>query len=108
VGGGGCLLTRQCAGWGRAQHAGALQGPGAAWLPGGLGDTGGRGGDAWPPLAGVGKTQLVKGKLANLGEEQMSLGISFNYFTDVLSFQKVRVRRSVSPLPPQPPPPSRC
>jgi dynein heavy chain len=39
--------------------------------------------------AGVGKTQLVKGKLACLPEEMMSLGISFNYFTDVVSFQKV-------------------
>ncbi|CAD7704939.1 unnamed protein product [Ostreobium quekettii] len=39
--------------------------------------------------AGVGKTQLVKGKLAALPEELMSLGISFNYFTDVISFQKV-------------------
>jgi dynein heavy chain len=37
----------------------------------------------------VGKTQLVKGKLACLPEEMMSLGISFNYFTDVVSFQKV-------------------
>lgn len=39
--------------------------------------------------AGVGKTQLVKGKLASLPEEMMSLTISFNYFTDVVSFQKV-------------------
>ena len=39
--------------------------------------------------AGVGKTQLVKGKLAELGEEQMSLAISFNYFTDVISFQRI-------------------
>lgn len=39
--------------------------------------------------AGVGKTQLVKGKLATLPEETISLGISFNYFTDVISFQKV-------------------
>lgn len=38
----------------------------------------------------MGKTQLVKGKLACLPEEMMSLGISFNYFTDVVSFQKVR------------------
>jgi dynein heavy chain len=37
----------------------------------------------------VGKTQLVKGKLAALPEEMMSLSISFNYFTDVVSFQKV-------------------
>jgi len=37
----------------------------------------------------VGKTQLVKGKLATLPEEMMSLSISFNYFTDVVSFQKV-------------------
>jgi dynein heavy chain len=41
--------------------------------------------------AGVGKTQLVKGKLACLPEEMMSLGISFNYFTDVVSFQKVNI-----------------
>eukprot|EP00877_Chromochloris_zofingiensis_P015255 jgi/Chrzof1/9984/Cz04g22250.t1 len=39
--------------------------------------------------AGVGKTQLVKGKLATLSEDMMSLAISFNYFTDVGSFQKV-------------------
>jgi hypothetical protein len=39
--------------------------------------------------AGVGKTQLVKGKLSSLPEEIMSLSISFNYFTDVISFQKV-------------------
>lgn len=39
--------------------------------------------------AGVGKTQLVKGKLAMLPEEVMSLAIAFNYFTDVASFQKV-------------------
>lgn len=39
--------------------------------------------------AGVGKTQLVKGKLATLNEEQLSLSISFNYFTDVISFQKI-------------------
>ncbi len=31
--------------------------------------------------AGVGKTQLVKGKLGSLPEEIMSLAISFNYFT---------------------------
>jgi dynein heavy chain len=37
----------------------------------------------------VGKTQLVKGKLASLPEEMMSLSMSFNYFTDVVSFQKV-------------------
>jgi dynein heavy chain len=42
--------------------------------------------------AGVGKTQLVKGKLATLPEEVLSLAISFNYFTDVASFQKVRRR----------------
>lgn len=42
--------------------------------------------------AGVGKTQLVKGKLGCLPEEVLSLGISFNYFTDVASFQKVRRR----------------
>ena len=41
--------------------------------------------------AGVGKTQLVKGKLAALPEEIMSLAIAYNYFTDVASFQKVRV-----------------
>lgn len=39
--------------------------------------------------AGVGKTQLVKGKLGSLPEEIMSLSINFNYFTDVISFQKV-------------------
>ncbi|MEW5298846.1 MAG: hypothetical protein WDW36_001923 [Sanguina aurantia] len=39
--------------------------------------------------AGVGKTQLVKGKLGVLPEEIISLAISFNYFTDVISFQKV-------------------
>eukprot|EP00878_Enallax_costatus_P012531 GHUV01013087.1.p1 GENE.GHUV01013087.1~~GHUV01013087.1.p1 ORF type:complete len:2750 (+),score=1040.15 GHUV01013087.1:633-8882(+) len=39
--------------------------------------------------AGVGKTQLVKGKLAVLPEDMMSLTISFNYFTDVVSFQKI-------------------
>lgn len=39
--------------------------------------------------AGVGKTQLVKGKLAELGEDQMSLSIAFNYFTDVISFQRI-------------------
>lgn len=39
--------------------------------------------------AGVGKTQLVKGKLGTLPEDMMSLSISFNHFTDVLSFQKV-------------------
>lgn len=31
--------------------------------------------------AGVGKTQLVKGKLGTLPEEILSLCISFNYFT---------------------------
>lgn len=31
--------------------------------------------------AGVGKTQLVKGKLGVLPEEIISLAISFNYFT---------------------------
>jgi hypothetical protein len=40
--------------------------------------------------AGVGKTQLVKGKLATLPDGMMSLSISLNYFTDVASFQKVR------------------
>lgn len=39
--------------------------------------------------AGVGKTQLVKGKMDNLPEEEISLSISFNYFTDVISFQKI-------------------
>jgi dynein heavy chain, axonemal len=39
--------------------------------------------------AGVGKTQLVKGKLASLSEEQMSLSISFNYFTEVGAFQRI-------------------
>ncbi|GBF96391.1 dynein heavy chain axonemal [Raphidocelis subcapitata] len=34
--------------------------------------------------AGVGKTQLVKGKLAALPEETLALAIAFNYFTDVL------------------------
>ncbi len=37
----------------------------------------------------VGKTQLVKGKLAQLPEDMASLSISFNYFTDVISFQKI-------------------
>jgi dynein heavy chain len=31
----------------------------------------------------------VRGKLAGLPEDMMSLGINFNYFTDVISFQKV-------------------
>ncbi|KAI3429649.1 hypothetical protein D9Q98_005734 [Chlorella vulgaris] len=39
--------------------------------------------------SGVGKTQLVKGKLQGLGEEQAALSISLNYFTDVASFQKI-------------------
>eukprot|EP00891_Asterochloris_glomerata_P001316 jgi/Astpho2/1316/Aster-06188 len=39
--------------------------------------------------AGVGKTQLVKGKLAQLPDDLASLSISFNYFTDVISFQKI-------------------
>ena len=39
--------------------------------------------------AGTGKTQLVKGKLATQPEGIMSLNITFNYFTDVLSFQKI-------------------
>ena len=39
--------------------------------------------------AGTGKTQLVKGKLASLPEGNMSLNINFNYFTDVISFQKI-------------------
>lgn len=37
----------------------------------------------------AGKTQLVKGKLAGLGEDTMALPISFNYFTDVNSFQNI-------------------
>jgi hypothetical protein len=37
----------------------------------------------------AGKTQLVKGKLAQLPEDMASLAISFNYFTDVISFQKI-------------------
>lgn len=36
-----------------------------------------------------GKTQLVKGKLQSLGEDQAALSISMNYFSDVASFQKV-------------------
>ncbi|EFN60095.1 hypothetical protein CHLNCDRAFT_133411 [Chlorella variabilis] len=39
--------------------------------------------------SGVGKTQLVKGKLQALGEDQSALSISMNYFTDVASFQKI-------------------
>ena len=39
--------------------------------------------------AGVGKTQLVRGKLDTLSENELSLSISFNYFTDAISFQKV-------------------
>ena len=31
----------------------------------------------------------MKGKLAQLPEEMASLSISFNYFTDVISFQKI-------------------
>ena len=39
--------------------------------------------------AGTGKTTLVKGKLAMQNPESvLSLTINFNYFTDVLSFQK--------------------
>lgn len=45
--------------------------------------------------AGVGKTQLVKGKLSSLSEDFISLSISFNYFTDVVSFQKVGLVRVV-------------
>ena len=37
----------------------------------------------------AGKTQLVKGKLAQLPDDLASLSISFNYFTDVISFQKI-------------------
>jgi dynein heavy chain, axonemal len=37
----------------------------------------------------AGKTQLVKGKLAGLGEDSIALSISFNYFTDVNSFQNI-------------------
>lgn len=40
-------------------------------------------------LSGTGKTQLIKGKLAALGEGMMSLPVAFNYFTDVISFQKI-------------------
>jgi hypothetical protein len=36
-----------------------------------------------------GKTQLVKGRLRTLSEDQSALTISFNHFTDVASFQKV-------------------
>jgi dynein heavy chain len=39
--------------------------------------------------AGVGKTQLVKGKLGSLSEEVLSLCISFNYFTG-MDVSKVR------------------
>ena len=40
--------------------------------------------------AGVGKTQLVQGKLATLDTDAYaSLRINFNYFTDVAAFQKV-------------------
>ena len=39
--------------------------------------------------AGTGKTALVKGKLASQPEGIMSMNINFNYFTDVLSFQKI-------------------
>ncbi|KAK9867723.1 hypothetical protein WJX84_004647 [Apatococcus fuscideae] len=39
--------------------------------------------------AGVGKTQLVKGKLGSFSEDMMALSIAFNYFTDVTSFQKI-------------------
>jgi hypothetical protein len=39
--------------------------------------------------AGVGKTQLVKGKLGGLDESFASLTINFNYFTDVVAFQKL-------------------
>jgi dynein heavy chain len=49
--------------------------------------------------AGVGKTQLVNGKLASLSEDTMSLSISFNYFTDVASFQKVG-QNAVTECPP--------
>lgn len=36
-----------------------------------------------------GKTQLVKGKLQSLPEEQAALSLSMNYFSDVAGFQKV-------------------
>lgn len=39
--------------------------------------------------SGVGKTQLVQGKLDHLSENHLSLSINFNYFTDVVGFQKV-------------------
>ena len=42
--------------------------------------------------AGTGKTALVKGKLATQPEGIMSLNINFNYFTDVLSLQKILSR----------------
>ena len=38
--------------------------------------------------AGSGKTQVIKGKLASLPEEIMYQNINFNYFTDVVNFQK--------------------
>ena len=43
----------------------------------------------------AGKTQLVKGKLMGLPEEIASQTITLNYFTDAVSFQKVRC---VAPL----------
>lgn len=51
----------------------------------------------------AGKTQLVKGKLAQLPEDMASLSISFNYFTDVISFQKILespLEKKVSRVPP--------
>ena len=38
--------------------------------------------------AGCGKTQLVMGRLATLGDDMMSHVVSFNYFSDVISFQR--------------------
>jgi dynein heavy chain len=39
--------------------------------------------------AGVGKTQLVRGKLAELPDNLASVSVAFNYFTDVTAFQAV-------------------
>lgn len=39
--------------------------------------------------AGVGKTQLIKGKLSSLDDSFTNLTINFNYFTDVVNFQKL-------------------
>jgi dynein heavy chain len=40
-------------------------------------------------LSGTGKTQLIRGKCAQLAEGLTALPIAFNYFTDVISFQKI-------------------